>query len=571
MPFARAQGRKISILHNRREGRRVRQLRLHVFDSFADAAEILASRERWELLCESIEANLGDELFVDRDLLAGKVRAILERVPKKTEANSLQAKIAGLIETLRYLERPLTPSQLRSLRAAWDDLDELRQVIGNTLELIEKKKEDNTMQTDMTDNRDAVSAETLFEQGLAHYDRGEWDQAKKRFVQGVTVDPEHVDLLVHAGLSELLENNLDLALARFDRAAKLGRREADRLIASDPDEYVKFEDFDAWLAKRTCELADECPDADTEACDDCDHHPRMGWIGLYSHWELRPFFRALGNKAITLMRMKRYREAIDILLLARSYDERVGQRNMIGECHLCLGNLEEASHWYCEMLWPEAYYEKAFVLTRLGREEEALRHLLTGITQNWHIARMLIGDDKPETIRYVGEALPNRLEASEFIHEHAHLFKGQTRFRAMVRCILDDAEIDELLTEFAEARTRREEERECQMDRARWDLIFGEMNHEFLDRHVPRLLDNLSDPSGDYWMPRENDVVTVTVEEKKQLNWLAELADAPGKTIYFRPGSYPEHVSEGDTVRILVTKSWHYKRRLFVAGEVERE
>ena len=42
MPFARAQGKKISILHNRREGRRVRQLRLHVFDSFAEAEESLA-------------------------------------------------------------------------------------------------------------------------------------------------------------------------------------------------------------------------------------------------------------------------------------------------------------------------------------------------------------------------------------------------------------------------------------------------------------------------------------------------------------------------------------------------
>ncbi|MFO8073455.1 MAG: hypothetical protein R6V85_16445 [Polyangia bacterium] len=109
-----------------------------------------------------------------------------------------------------------------------------------------------------------------------------------------------MDLLVHAGLSELLENSLELALARFDRAVELGKREADQLIASDPDKYVKLEDFDTWLAKQRCALADECPDLGTEACDDCDQHPRMNWVGLYTHWELRPFFRAVGNKAITL-------------------------------------------------------------------------------------------------------------------------------------------------------------------------------------------------------------------------------------------------------------------------------
>ncbi len=72
------------------------------------------------------------------------------------------------------------------------------------------------METYSNKKGEKMSAEQLFEQGLTHYERGEWDRAKARFVQGVKADPDHVDLHVHTGLSELLENNLDMALARFD-------------------------------------------------------------------------------------------------------------------------------------------------------------------------------------------------------------------------------------------------------------------------------------------------------------------------------------------------------------------
>jgi tetratricopeptide (TPR) repeat protein len=379
-----------------------------------------------------------------------------------------------------------------------------------------------------------------------------------------------VDLHVHAGLSELLEDNHDLALARFDRAVELGRQEIDRFIADNPYEHIKYENYESWLSSRTCKLADECPELDTEACDDCDNHPRMEWIGLYSYHRHRPFFRAMTNKAVTLMRMKRYPAAIDTLLLCQSYDQLWGVSNMIGECHLCLGNLEQANQWYGEMLWPQAFYVKSLILAQLGKQKEALRYLLTGIMHNWHIARMLKRDEKPEPIRYIGPALPDRLEASEFIHERNHLFKGQTRFKAMLRCILEDPEIENLLTDLKEASERRKEEREYRMPSNLWDIMHGNMDHQFLDQHVPRLLASLEDKSSDYWMPEKNEIISVAIQEKKQLNWLATLNKYPEKTLYLRPSHYSEHISEGDTVRVLVSKSWHYKKRLFVSGEVER-
>jgi hypothetical protein len=71
-------------------------------------------------------------------------------------------------------------------------------------------------------------------------------------------------------------------------------------------------------------------------------------------------------------------------------------------------------------------------------------------------------------------------------------------------------------------------------------------------------------------MPEKNEIISVAIQEKKQLNWLATLNKYPEKILYLRPSHYSEHISEGDTVRVLVSKSWHYKKRLFVSGEVER-
>ena len=571
MPFPRAQGKKILILHNRREGRKVRQERLHVFDTYADAEETLRSADRWAVLCDSIEANLGDSSHNDRGSLKKKLQAIIERGLIQSKPDPLGKAAADLREILQNLKQPLTPAQLKSLRTAEKDLKELQRTIKETLGLLTPpKKEKRKMETCSIREGGKMSAKQLFEQGLTHYDRGNWDRAKARFVQGVKEDPEHVDLHVHAGLSELLENNLDMALARFDRAVELGSREIERFIAEAPDEHIKYDDHEGWLKNQTCRLANECPELGTDACEDCDHHPRMEWIGLYSYHENRPFFRAMTNKAVTLMRMKRYQAAINTLLLCRSYDQLWGVDNMIGECHLCLGNLEQANVWYGEMLWPEAFYVKSLILVQLGKQEEALRYLLTGVMHNWHIARILKGDEETEPLRYIGEALPSKLQASEFIHEHNHLFKSQTRFKAMLRCIVEDPEIEKLLSELEEASKRRKQECDYRMPSDLWDIMIGNMNHRFLDQHVPRLLARLEDRSSDYWMPEKNEIINVTIQEKKQLNWLAALAERPEKILYLRPSPYAEHVSAGDTVKILVTKSWHYKRRLFVAGELDQ-
>jgi len=565
--FPRIQGKRIVILHSRRESGQVKQLRLHVFATFADAEEAVESDKKWGWLCDSMKANLSGKSSFNRQRLREKILKMLQKQNPGEKPDHLQKTTNELLETMLSFKDPLTPGHIKSLKAAKESLIGLTKVVGDKLKLLDKKEEEMISFDDHGVYQENTTEDILYE-GLAHYERGEWDRAKDRFMQGLKVDPNHLDLLVHAGLSELLEENYLLALSRFDRALEIGKGKIDDEIESNPGEYIKYEDFEKWAEGQVCELADECPDWGTDQCEDCDRSPVNSWTGLYSYTKFRPFFRAMTNKAVTLMRMKRYQEAIDTLLICQSYDYLFGVPNMIGECHFCLGDAEKADQWVTEMLWPEAYYMKSLILYSSGRREGALRYLLTGVTHNWHIGRMIVGIEKPEKTRYIGEALPDRLSASEHIHESRHLFGNNTGFKVMIRCVLEDPTIDELLQELEEAKRRHKEDRGYRMDRFHWNLMNGNMNDDFLDRHVPRLSARLSGKDSEYWLPEKHEMITLMVQEKKRLNWLVSLVDIPERMIYFRPNFYLEYISEGDTIKICVSKSWYYKKRLFISGEV---
>jgi len=317
-------------------------------------------------------------------------------------------------------------------------------------------------------------------------------------------------------------------------------------------------------------LADECPDVDTGRCEGCETSPVNSLTRLYRFTEFRPFFRALTNNAGCLMRLRRYEEAIDTLLLCRSYDQLWGVRNMIGECHLCLGDVELAEQWYHDLLWPSAFYVRGLILLLLGRRKESLRYTLTGLTQNPHIATMLLGREKPEEIRYVGDGLPCRLAASEFTHRHGHLFRKRPGFRAMLRCALDDPTIGNLHLELIEAHRRHREDRDYRVPKDLFRLMSGNMEEDFLDEYVPRLLAEICNPSSEHWIPEDDTVIEATILEKKTANWLMILSDNPDRTFYLKAGSTHPLAMDGETVQIRISKWWHYRRRLFVTGETTR-
>jgi tetratricopeptide (TPR) repeat protein len=569
MAFPRIQGNKILILHSIRKGKQIKQEKLHVFDSFADAGEVVNSDSKWSLFCDSLRMPLKGRRSINDRKLRTKIKQILEEHKTCDKSDQLNEAAIQLVVTLQSFEKPLQPYQLKSLERAKDSLNLLRKIIEEKLLLVPKSGGETMQSLDYVADNNQL-AEEILDQGLELYWQGKWDEAKREFFRGLQVDPDHVDLLVHAGLSELIEENYHLALSYFDKAIELGKQHIDIEIANNPEQYVKRDNLEKWAADKECRLADECPDRDTEKCKDCEENPENKAPNLYSYLEFRPFFRALTNKAVTLQKMKRYQEAIEVLELCHSYQDLWGTYNMIGICHLNLGNIEQADKWYIEMLWPDAYYVKALICWISGRQEDALRYLLTGVTHNWHIAHMLIGRDQPETTRYIGSALPDRLKASEFIHEHGTIFKKYSGFRAMVRCVLDDVIISELLEDLKESKTRRKEERDYRMGSHHWQLLFGNMDEEFLSLHVPRLLASLNDRSGEYWLAKKHEIISVKVLEKKTQNWLVELEDCSAKPLYFRPNYYVELVQEGDIIRICVSKSWYYRKRLFISGEIEQ-
>ena len=161
------------------------------------------------------------------------------------------------------------------------------------------------------------------------------------------------------------------------------------------------------------------------------------------------------------------------------------------------------------------------------------------------------------------------LKASEFIHEQGYLFKNNTDFRNLIRCILEYDEISDLFDKFESEKDKMKEDRSYKMDQNFWNLIHGNISDDFIKKYIPKFIGRLNDKNGDYWMPKENDVLNVRVIEKKQQNWLVQLNDFE-KEFYFRPRSYIENVRDGDIISICISKSWFYRRRLFVSGEIDR-
>ena len=107
------------------------------------------------------------------------------------------------------------------------------------------------------------------------------------------------------------------------------------------------------------------------------------------------------------------------------------------------------------------------------------------------------------------------------------------------------------------------------MDEKPWNLLYGSISDEFIDQYVSKFVGRLNDKNGDYWKPTIGEILKVQIIEKKQRNWLIQQKNYE-KQFYFRPPGYADHYKDGDLIQILVSKSWHYRKRLFVSGEIEQ-
>ncbi|MCP4764098.1 MAG: hypothetical protein GY870_20160 [archaeon] len=557
MAFARIQGKKILILNSERKDGRIIQKKIHTFDTFSDAKQTVDTDVKWDLFCDTLQMQFDSNL--NRNKLRNNIIDKLKDINFEY-SDPINDAAMQILYFLKNLNSPLSPKQKSTIALAKNNLKKLIEIIDEKAPFFE---EDSMLSIAHDED-----AEKCLDDGLGFYRQGEWDKAKMLFLQGLKIDPNHVDLLVHAGLIEYIHENYSPALTYFDNAVEIGKQFTDLMLATDPNHYVKRIDIDRWAADKMCVMVDECPEWETGRCDDCDHNPKNQKTELYRHLEFRPFFRSLTNKALALMKLKKFQDAIDTLKLCQEYQNLLGTYNQIGICYLNLGNLKKADSWYRELFWKDAFYVKALIKHLIRQNEDAIKYLLTGIIKNPHIANMLIGLEKPEKIRYLGDTLPDNLSASEFIHEEGYLFKSHPDFRILIRCILEHEEIADLLKKLEKEKYREKKDRDYTIERFYWDLLHGNIDNEFIDKYVSKLLERLNNKRGAYWKPKENDMLEIQIIERKQQNWLAKLRNIE-KKFYFRPKGYIEEAGKADIMQIRVIKSWFYRKSLFVSGEVK--
>lgn len=528
MAFVRVQGKQIKIMHTRRVEGKVRQERLHIFSSPLDAVAAIGAEKRWKLLCDSIEANFGITLTkVNRKGLKDKIQDVLKSFPTDSRADELFTKVQDLQQMLSAFSDPLTPQQANQLQNAKEALLLLMDTMDEKLELIASSEED-----DMFDMEEFESpVEAIFERGLDCYREGMWEDAMALYQRGLAMDPAHVDLHVHAGLINLHEEHYDLALAHFNQAIDYGKPLADTVKATlDKDD------------------------------------------SLYHQLEVRPFFRALSNKAITLMRMKRWEHAIEVIQMQRSYQVLDGTGNMIGECYAAQGKFEEADSWFNEMMWADAYYTKAFLQFQVGNLEESISSLLRGVTQNWKIAEMIAGRRKPEKHRYAHEPHGKMgASASEYFHDSRHLFHKQNRFQALVKTILDDEQIVQTLEELDASRQKAKQDKTYLIPKKHFSLLHNGSTPQFAGKHGARIFAQYHDQQNPHWIPEENEIICAVVEEKMQQNWRMQLAGNTEKQFYFRPSGHgSDNITKGKQILICVSNGWFHQKRLHISGTVEK-
>jgi len=549
MAYSRIQGKKLIILHSKRIDGKVKQEKLFTFETFNDAAETVNADNKWALFCETLSQQY--KIDINQDKLKKGIQKKLASI-EYDDTDFFNASVTKVLGFLLNCKLPLSPKQKQMLSKGRKNLEQIRDIIDKKLILLD----------DLINSQFEAepNVQKNLDRGLDQYEMGKWDEAKAYFLQGLKLDPEHVDLLVYAGIIELIYENYSLAYNYFDDASRIGKHKADLMIQCDPETYVKEIDLDQWADGKHCRYINECPNWDTEECLVCEDNPKNEKTDLYRYLEFRPFFRAIQNKAIVLMKLKRYKDAIETLELCQEYQSLFGTYNMIGICYLNLNDYQKADEWYNEFLWDEVYYVKALIKFKMGQTENALKYLFQGVIKNQHIAKILIGKEKPEDVRYLNGAFSEYNQASEFYHEGGYLFTKTPDFKILLRCIMEDKDVIELL-EVIEKDSQQDNKKPT--NKSYWNLKYGHIEDSFLNLFVPSFVEKLNDKNLSYWQPKENETLEILILKKNNQNWLVKLPEFENE-FYFRPKSYFDC---DDRIKIKVTKSWFYRKRLFVAGE----
>ena len=555
MAFSRIQGKKLFILHSFRSEGKVMQKKLYTFETLSDANEIVHSETKWKLFCDTLSQQF--DIKIDKEKLKKSIQQKLAST-SFDDTDFFNTAVNQVLGFLTNCTVPLAPKQKQMLFKAKKNLEKIKNIIDSKLIML-----DDSVHQIFEYNKDV---EEIVDRGLGCYESGKWDEAKAYFLKGLQLDPNHVELLNYAGSIELIHENYLFALNYFEEAFRIGKKRIDFLIENEPETYVKKIDLDKWAEGKVCDIIHECQRWGSDECITCEWYPKNTKTDLYGNTKTRPFFRSITNKAETLMKLKRYQEAIETLELCQEYQSLFGTYNMIGVCYLCLDDIQKADDWYKELLWNEAFYVKALIKFKRGQLEKAFNYLFQGVIKNPHIANVLIGQEKPQNIRYVGASMPPDIEASEFFYEEGHLFTKTPDFKILVRCIMEDNDVVELLDEIDKDCEKERNRTTHDTDKSSWNLRYGEIDETFLNLFVPKFIEKMNNKNLSYWKPKDKEVFEIQILKKNTQNWLVKLPDFENE-FYFRPQSYQDCEEK---VMIEVTKSWFYRKRLFVSGEIVR-
>lgn len=454
MPFVRPRGQQISILHgfrNKKTGQ-VDQQVLFTFHSKPEAREAIGQgspggAKTFQFLLEkqfprikfdwrSINGAVAAHLDVLPDEYAYEQERLLSRFRSDLWAFSRQV----------FLADPQgDPAAVGLLKSVRSELDFLLENIRCQLESVDRK--DPSLGAEIPfywrwamPGRDVPY--DVEEMAVGYFERGQWERAAGAFRLLVECYPDYADGHNFLGLIELERENLDGAMAFFEKTVEVGRR----------------------LLPRRVRPSDWWSDLDT-----------------------RPYMRGLRNKVTTLTRLGRLEEALSVVEMLESecHDDITA---IVHRAAICLdqGRWEEAVEMArrVRLIWPSESFIAGFALAEIGRIEEARVDLLHATLNAPLSAHLLAGTRRVRPSSY--------LEAEDY-NEGVDMLKSLGPFlnrkrsasRAVLRDLLGNPRVQALLTEAQEVTSRWRNERGS--DRSVYDRMTELHSLPFASAAVPEI------------------------------------------------------------------------------------
>ena len=339
MAFWRVRGQAISLLHGRRTDGGVKQKLLHTFASFDDLSKALET-ENWARFTQSVEQAHPRVAPKWKEVRDQGLR-LLQQAQPQTAAPSDQDELNKVRKALRFVTRAIYPSVMQPV-----DESKTVALAPELLECLEAGllrlhgRNERAVEY-MVPNMEKTDA--MVEEARREYHRNS-ARGIRFFKAARDYNPYDPDVLNSWGICHYESNQLNKALELFQQAREMARV--------------------------------QLPDVDR--------------VYSWGNLRIRPYLRATSNLALVRAKQGHHQEALDLYLhcLERCPDDGLGVRFQMGNLYEHLGRLEEGlrsareergSGWVER---PDAHYDGARMLVKLGRPEEAVGWLLRGISIN---------------------------------------------------------------------------------------------------------------------------------------------------------------------------------------------